>query len=108
MAPAVITANSGAESLALAGEQTVDVVLSDISMPSMDGFEFVRRLRSLPGKQDVRIIALTGFGREEDIRQVQKEGFVAHITKPLDVETLLGFVRTLAAHSNHSNHSMLH
>lgn len=101
----VITANSGAEALQLAGEQTVDVVLSDISMPSMDGFEFVRRLRSLPGKQDVRIIALTGFGREEDIRQVQKEGFVAHITKPLDVETLLGFVRTLA---DHSNHSMLH
>jgi len=104
----VITANSGAEALQLAGGQTVDVVLSDISMPSMDGFEFVRRLRSLPGKQDVRIIALTGFGREEDIRQVQKEGFVAHITKPLDVETLLGFVRTLADHSNHSNHSMLH
>jgi signal transduction histidine kinase/ActR/RegA family two-component response regulator len=104
----VITANSGAEALQLAGEQTVDVVLSDISMPSMDGFEFVRRLRSLPGKQDVRIIALTGFGREEDIRQVQKEGFVAHITKPLDVETLLGFVRTLAAQSNHSNHAMLH
>jgi signal transduction histidine kinase/ActR/RegA family two-component response regulator len=99
----VITANSGAEALQLAGERNVDVVVSDISMPSMDGFEFVRRLRSLPGKQDVRVIALTGFGREEDIAQVRSEGFVAHVTKPLDIEMLLGFVRKLSDH-NYANH----
>jgi two-component system CheB/CheR fusion protein len=102
----VITANSGAEALQLVGERSVDVVLSDISMPSMDGFEFVRRLRALPGKQEVRVIALTGFGREEDIRQVREEGFVAHITKPPDVEMLLGFVRTLSAH-NYTNHQVV-
>ncbi len=99
----VITANSGAEALKLVGEQVVDVVVSDISMPSMDGFEFVRRLRSLPGKENVRVIALTGFGREEDIQQVRNEGFVAHVTKPLDVDALLGFVHALSA-SGHSNH----
>jgi signal transduction histidine kinase/ActR/RegA family two-component response regulator len=92
----VITANSGAEALQLVVERAVDVVVSDISMPTMDGFEFVRRLRSLPGKEDVRVIALTGFGREEDIEQMRNEGFVAHVTKPLDVETLLGFVHTLS------------
>jgi two-component system CheB/CheR fusion protein len=87
----------------LAGERNVDVVVSDISMPSMDGFEFVRRLRALPGKQNVRVIALTGFGREEDIAQVRSEGFVAHVTKPLDIETLLGFVHKLSEH-NQPNH----
>jgi two-component system, chemotaxis family, CheB/CheR fusion protein len=92
----VITANSGAEALQLAGARDLDVVLSDISMPTMDGFEFVRRLRSLPGKRDVRVIALTGFGRHEDIQQVRNEGFVAHLTKPLDVERLLGFLRTIS------------
>jgi signal transduction histidine kinase/ActR/RegA family two-component response regulator len=92
----VITANSGAEALQLADGRAVDVVVSDISMPTMDGFEFVRRLRSLPGKEDVRVIALTGFGRAEDIEHVRNEGFFAHVTKPLDIETLLGFVRTLS------------
>jgi signal transduction histidine kinase len=92
----VITANSGAEALQLADGRALDVVVSDISMPTMDGFEFVRRLRSLPGKEDVQVIALTGFGRAEDIEQVRNEGFLAHVTKPLDVDALLGFVRTLS------------
>jgi signal transduction histidine kinase/ActR/RegA family two-component response regulator len=102
----VITANSGAEALQLVAKRNVDVVVSDISMPSMDGFEFVRRLRSLPGKEDVRVIALTGYGREEDIAQVQSEGFVAHVTKPLDIEMLLGFVRTLSDH-NYTTHQLV-
>lgn len=99
----VITANSGAEALSLARERDLDVVVSDISMPLMDGFEFVRRLRSLPGKEDVRVIALTGFGREEDVEHARSEGFVAHVTKPLDIEALLGFVRALSA-NNHAKH----
>ena len=99
----VITANSGAEALSVAGERDLDVVVSDISMPSMDGFEFVRRLRSLPGKEDVRVIALTGFGREEDIEQARNEGFVAHVTKPLDIEALLGYVRVFS-NNNHARH----
>jgi signal transduction histidine kinase/ActR/RegA family two-component response regulator len=92
----VITANSGAEALQLVDGRAVDVVVSDISMPTMDGFEFVRRLRSLPGKEDVRVIALTGFGRADDIEHVRTEGFFAHVTKPLDIDVLLGFVRTLS------------
>jgi signal transduction histidine kinase/ActR/RegA family two-component response regulator len=92
----VITANSGAEALQLANGRALDVVVSDISMPTMDGFEFVRRLRSLPGQEDVQVIALTGYGRAEDIAQVRSEGFFAHVTKPLDVDAFLGFVRTLS------------
>jgi two-component system CheB/CheR fusion protein len=88
----VTTANSGMEALGLARDTNFDVVLSDISMPSMDGFEFVRQLRSLPGKEDVRVVALTGFGRKEDVEQAENEGFIAHLTKPFDVDTLLTFL----------------
>lgn len=102
----VITANSGAEALRVAGKYELDVVVSDISMPTMDGFEFVRRLRSLPGKEDVRVIALTGFGREEDIELARNEGFVAHVTKPLDVEALLGFLHTFSA-NQHPNQQLV-
>ena len=93
----VTTANSGSEALALARAEHFDVVLSDISMPSMDGFEFVRRLRALPGKEDIRVVALTGFGRKEDVEQAENEGFVAHLTKPFDVEALLQFLSRLSA-----------
>jgi two-component system CheB/CheR fusion protein len=92
----VITANSGAEALKLAEDSEFDIVVSDISMPGMDGFEFVRQLRALPRKENVQVVALTGFGRQEDIEQARNEGFVAHLTKPLDVETLLKFLSTFA------------
>src|SRR5687767_5468730 len=92
----VITANSGAEALEVAEHSEFDIVVSDISMPGMDGFEFVRRLRSLPNKENVRVVALTGYGRQEDIEHARSEGFVAHLTKPLDVETLLKFLSTFA------------
>jgi len=92
----VTTANSGLEALRLARESHFDVVLSDISMPTMDGFEFVRQLRALPGKEHVRVVALTGFGRKEDVEQAENEGFIAHLTKPFDVEALLRFLSTIS------------
>jgi len=91
----VLTANSGPTALALAANSDVDVVLSDISMPGMDGFEFVRRLRKLNGKENVRVIALTGFGRRDDIEQAQNEGFVAHLTKPIDFDKLIKMLQGL-------------
>jgi len=84
----VITATNGVEALRIASESDFDVVLSDISMPGMDGFEFVRRLRKLPGKKDLPVLALTGFGRPEDIHRAQSEGFFSHLTKPFDLATL--------------------
>ena len=92
----VLTANSGPTALALAANSDVDVVLSDISMPGMDGFEFVRRLRKLNGKENVRVIALTGFGRRDDVEQAHNEGFVAHLTKPIDFDKLIKMLQGLA------------
>ncbi|HYW72323.1 MAG TPA: response regulator, partial [Pyrinomonadaceae bacterium] len=85
---AVTTAISGAEALQFASERVFDAILSDISMPGMDGFEFIRSLRALPAHQQTPVLALTGFGRSIDIEQVTNAGFAAHFTKPLDLEAL--------------------
>jgi two-component system CheB/CheR fusion protein len=84
----VITASSGEEALRLASEKQFDVILSDISMPGMDGFELLSRLRALPTNQQTPVLALTGFGRAEDIKYAESAGFAAHFTKPLDLEGL--------------------
>ena len=84
----VCSATSGAEALKLAREREFDVVLSDISMPEMDGFEFLSKLRQLPGKENLPAVALTGFGRPEDVQRASEQGFYAHLTKPFDLQTL--------------------
>lgn len=86
---ATVTAvTSGFEALRVARDKHFDVVLSDISMPGMDGFEFVSRLHALPGHQGLPAIALTGFGRPEDVQRAHAQGFCAHLTKPFDIEAL--------------------
>lgn len=85
----VIATTNGAEALQIAGESEFDVILSDISMPGMDGFEFLRKLRQIGGRESVPVLALTGFGRPEDVKRAQAEGFFAHLTKPLDTRNLL-------------------
>ncbi|HSK62971.1 MAG TPA: ATP-binding protein, partial [Pyrinomonadaceae bacterium] len=84
----VTTATNGVEALRLASEREFDVVLSDISMPEMDGFEFLRRLRKIAGREHVPVIAITGFGRPDDVERVRAAGFYSHLTKPLNIETL--------------------
>ncbi|HEY4423421.1 MAG TPA: ATP-binding protein [Pyrinomonadaceae bacterium] len=84
----VCAATSGVEALRLAREKEFDVVLSDISMPEMDGFEFLSRLRQIPGKEDLPAVALTGFGRPEDVQRANDKGFYAHLTKPFDIQSL--------------------
>lgn len=91
----VATARSGAEALEIAVAQDFDVVLSDISMPEMDGFEFVRRFRAVPAGQSVPVIALTGFGRAEDVERAHAEGFLSHVTKPIDINSLIEILRQL-------------
>jgi len=91
----VSTAAGGAEALEIIREKDFDVILSDISMPEMDGFEFLRRLREIPVKRDVPVMALTGFGRAEDVERAKAEGFSTHVTKPIDVNKLVVLLRTL-------------
>src|ERR1044072_283346 len=77
----VCSATSGFEALRIAREKEFDVVLSNISMPEMDGFEFLNRLRQIPGKEGLPAVALTGFGRPEDMQKASDNGFYAHLTK---------------------------
>lgn len=92
----VAAAGSGVDALEFARNQHFDLVLSDISMPGMDGFEFVRRLRAIATQKDVPVIALTGFGRAEDVDRSSAEGFLSHVTKPIDVNNLLEIIHQLS------------
>lgn len=91
----VCAATSGFEALRLAREKEFDVVLSDISMPEMDGYEFLSRLRQIPGKEDLPAVALTGFGRPEDVQRASDKGFYAHLTKPFDIQSLAMLLQTV-------------
>lgn len=93
---AVVTAvTSGFDALRVASEKQFDVVLSDISMPGMDGFEFLNKLRALPGYHDLPAVALTGFGRPEDVQRAHAQGFYAHLTKPFDIQALAGLLQKM-------------
>jgi len=91
----VQTARSGQEALQLAADNTFDLVISDISMPEMDGYQLMRQLRELPSMEHVPALALTGFGRISDVKRAQEEGFAEHFTKPLDIDKLLNAVKRL-------------
>jgi signal transduction histidine kinase/CheY-like chemotaxis protein len=66
-----------------------DVAFLDLNMPGMDGFALARRLRALAGGQAMRLVAVTGMGRQEDHARSQEAGFDLHLTKPADPETIL-------------------
>jgi len=70
-------------------------VVSDISMPEMDGYQLLQKLRELPCMTNVPAVALTGHGRGADVDRALEEGFAEDLTKPLDLDQLLQIVRRL-------------
>lgn len=64
------------------------VVFLDIAMPGMDGYETARRIRSMPDGREAALVALTGWGQDEDRRRSRAEGFAKHLLKPVDAEAL--------------------
>ena len=91
----VTTATNGADALRLARANEFDVILSDISMPEMDGFEFLQKLREIDGRQHIPVIAITGFGRTGDIERARAAGFYSHLTKPLNLAVLAEVLQQL-------------
>jgi two-component system CheB/CheR fusion protein len=91
----VTAATSGEDGLRIIAENEFDAVISDISMPGMDGFEFLRRVRQLPNCSNIPVLALTGFGRPEDIQRAQAAGFYSHVTKPFEFEALVDVLQKL-------------
>ena len=65
-----------------------DVALLDIGLPGMDGYELARRIRGDPQSAHLRLVALTGYGQEKDLRLSQEAGFDYHLVKPVDPEQL--------------------
>ena len=83
------------QALEIAREDTSDVALLDLGLPVIDGYELAVRLRAQPGWESVRLIALTGYGLENDRRRTKKAGFDEHFVKPIDVRTLDAALRAL-------------
>ena len=87
----VVVAADGAEGLALAATLRPDVVLMDLKLPGLDGFEVAHRMRALLGPA-VRLIALTGLGRVEDRTRTAAAGFDDHLTKPVNADAILALL----------------
>ncbi|MGQ2979837.1 MAG: hybrid sensor histidine kinase/response regulator [Polaromonas sp.] len=90
----VKVAYDGPTALALARECLPRLVVLDIGMPDMNGYEVLAALRALPGGGSVTAAALTGFGTDEDKGRAQAAGFDVHLTKPLDFAALQEFLHT--------------
>lgn len=88
------TRYGGMEALDAVADLRPDAVLLDIGMPGMDGYETARRLRQLPQGQSVLLVALTGYGQDDDRRRSREAGFDAHLTKPVDLKDLEGVLTT--------------
>ena len=84
----VWSARSGTDGVGLVQQISPDVVLCDISIPQMDGLEVCRRIRALPLASPPVMVAITGWGREEDHRRTREAGFDHHLVKPLLADSL--------------------
>jgi CheY-like chemotaxis protein len=83
-------ASSGTEAFELAGKLIPDVVVLDIGMPDVDGYETALRIREQPWGRGMVLIAITGWGQERDKRRSEEVGFAAHLVKPVDAKTIIG------------------
>jgi CheY-like chemotaxis protein len=84
----VHTAHDGLEAVEAADKVRPQVILLDIGLPKLDGYEASRRIRQQRGRDGLVLVALTGWGQEEDRRRSQEAGFDAHMVKPVDYAAL--------------------
>jgi PAS domain S-box-containing protein len=92
----VVTAYDGAQAVELAAAHRPELVLLDIGMPKLDGYEACRQIRQQADGGDAYIVALTGWGQEEDRRRTQEAGFDLHLVKPIDRAKLLQALSAVA------------
>jgi PAS domain S-box-containing protein len=84
----VHTAHDGLEAVAVAASTRPDVILMDLGLPNLNGYEAARRIREQSGSSDMVLVALTGWGQEDDRRRSKEAGFDHHLTKPVDLDVL--------------------
>jgi CheY-like chemotaxis protein len=88
--------------MSLVQAATPDILISDIGMPDVDGYEFHRRIRALEPARGGRVpaIALTAFARPEDAAKSLAVGYSSHISKPIAAETLTALIANLTGRAN--------
>lgn len=86
--------HDGLTALAWIKEHRPDIAFLDIAMPGMNGYEVARQVRTLPELRDVFLVALTGYGQEEDRRRASEAGFNHHMTKPTSIDALEQLVQS--------------
>ena len=91
----VSAASSAHEAIALAQRHQFDMIISDIGMPEMNGYELARALRAQPGYEAVPMVAVTGFSMFDDRSRSLTAGFNAHVTKPIDPRRFLDLIEQL-------------
>lgn len=89
--------NDGAAALESVRSDRPDLVISDIAMPNMDGYELARHLREESGLEGLLLVALTGYGRDSDRQRATEAGFDYHLVKPVSLEALQDLLATLPA-----------
>jgi signal transduction histidine kinase/ActR/RegA family two-component response regulator len=91
----VHTAYDGEEAIVAAENHVPEVVLLDIGMPRRNGYEACRHIRQQPWGRDMWLIALTGWGQEDDRRRTEEAGFDHHLVKPVDPDALIALLTSL-------------
>jgi PAS domain S-box-containing protein len=94
----VRTVHDGRQALVVAATYRPDLVLLDLGLPGMDGLTVARQMRSQPELAGVALVALTGYGSEEDRRRSQAAGFNSHLVKPVHFEALSKLLAALEPH----------
>jgi CheY-like chemotaxis protein len=91
----VLAAESATEAIRLAEMRLPGIVISDLSMPEMDGYQLLARLRCIPGMEQVPAIALSGYAMDEDRDRALAAGYSVHMAKPVNPEELFAVIQQL-------------
>ncbi len=93
----VITATNGLEAMSKVAAESPDLILLDIMMPKMSGFEVCKRIKSDPKTRDTIVVMVTALNETSDVERAAEVGTDDYITKPIDRKALVGLVRNLLA-----------
>jgi PAS domain S-box-containing protein len=101
MGHTVSTAFDGEQAITTVQAKRPEVVLLDIGLPGQNGYEIARKIRETAGGREILLVAITGWGQEEDKRRAREAGFDLHLTKPVDPHAIADLLQTPSAQPAH-------
>lgn len=93
----VMVADSAESAIEAASTRTPNIIISDIGMPDVDGYQLLARLRQIAGMENVPAVAVSGYASEEDANRAIAAGFSAHLAKPIDFDKLFKLIQSLTS-----------